>query len=161
MTFLIDENRLEALARFMTMVDVGLHSNCWEWQGNKPDGRYGHFSFNGKAIKAHRWIYELCCGRIPDSMVIRHRCDNPSCVNPRHLTIGTPKDNANDMHERGRASNRQGEKHPMARIDESAVIQIRKRAELGESYVKIAAAYAISHQQVGKIVRRENWGHVA
>lgn len=155
-----EEQKLERLSRFMTMVAVKDSFECWEWTGNKPDGRYGHFSVRGKIVKAHRWIYELCCGPIPEGMVIRHKCDNPSCVNPRHLTIGTHQDNINDRQERGRYADRQGEKHPLRKISEADVHDIRRAAELGESHRSIAERFRIGSQQVGKIVRRENWGHI-
>lgn len=146
--------------RFMAHVHVGGTGDCWLWTGNKPDGRYGHFSVDGKTLKAHRWIYGLLCEEIPETEVVRHRCDNPACVNPRHLEHGTLSQNTRDAIERGRWPDRQGEKHPLACLSEAEVRNIRRMAAAGTTQSKIAERYEISRQQVGKIVRRENWGHV-
>lgn len=154
------EDRLSDLNRFVRLVAIGDRHECWEWQGNAPGGRHGHFSINAEAVKAHRWIYELCCGSIPEGMVIRHKCDNPKCVNPIHLTVGTPKDNVADMLERGRGADRRGEKHPLAKIDADAVRHIRAQAEIGQTHRALAEEYGVSNQQIGKIVRRENWRHI-
>ena len=154
------EDRLGDLARFMLMTKIGQRHECWEWQGNAPQGRHGHFSIKAKAVIAHRWIYEMCCGPIPSGMVIRHKCDNPKCVNPIHLTIGTPRDNVMDMHERGRGADRRGEKHPLAKLDAETVLKIRAGKEVGRTNSDLAAEFGISNQHIGKIVRRENWRHI-
>lgn len=152
---------LFALRRFMSFVNFPDEAtDCWPWEGNKPDGRYGHFCVEGKALKAHRWIYALCCGEIPDDAVIRHKCDNPSCVNPDHLTIGTPRDNVQDREQRGRGADRKGEKHPLARLCEGDVREIRRLGAMGKSTDAISKLFPVSSQQVGKILRRENWGHI-
>lgn len=72
------------------------------WKGFFANG-YGVIKRRGKTMKAHRMIYEECFGMIPEGMVVRHTCDNPPCVNPAHLLLGTPKDNMRDKMERGRA----------------------------------------------------------
>ena len=152
---------LSDFVRFMAHVHCGGTGDCWLWTGNRPDGRYGHFSVDGKAVKAHRWIYSLLCESIPETEVVRHRCDNPGCVNPRHLEAGTLSQNTRDAVERGRWPNRQGERHPLAVLTEVEVREIRRLAECGNSHAKIAERYEVSPKQIGKIVRRENWKHVA
>lgn len=72
-------------------------SGCWEWQGGKA-GEYGKF----QNMRAHCFAYALCTGPIPAGMVVRHSCDNPPCVNPAHLSLGTQLDNMRDMVARGR-----------------------------------------------------------
>jgi hypothetical protein len=84
-----------------TVTDKG----CWEWNGKRNDQGYGivHAARHGlDSARAHRVMFELNAGPIPDGMVIRHRCDNPPCVNPDHLQVGTQRDNARDMSIRGR-----------------------------------------------------------
>jgi hypothetical protein len=156
----MDERVLPEFARFFSHVEISDRADCWEWTGNKPDGRYGHFSVSGKAIKAHRWIYAALCGPVADGVVIRHKCDNPCCVNPSHLTAGTPADNVHDMHDRGRNADRRGEKHPLAKLTADDVIELRRLKAMGLTNRAIADKFGISVQQAGKIARRENWRHV-
>lgn len=155
------EQRAEDFSRFMQMVLIGsLAGDCWGFTGTRPDGRYGHFSVNGQTVKAHRWIYELLHGPIPEGLILRHRCDEPSCVNPMHLEIGTSAQNTQDIIERGRWPDRSGEKHPMAVLNAEKVRRIRHLATLGYTQHWIAEQCGISKQHVGKIVRRECWDHV-
>ena len=75
---------------------------CWEWQGSKNNDGYGHFKIHGGHITASRIAYQLINGDIPDGLQVLHKCDNPSCVNPSHLFVGTVQDNMNDMIMKGR-----------------------------------------------------------
>jgi hypothetical protein len=150
-----------AFVRFIRLVKIGKRHECWEWQGTCPYGRYGHFSVDGKAVKAHRWIYELVRGPIGVGLVVRHKCDNPKCVNPLHLEVGTLSDNTQDAIKRGRWSDRAGEKHPMARITAETVRSIRREASLGVTQATLAQIHGLSRQHVGRIVRCEGWTEVA
>jgi hypothetical protein len=155
------EERAATFVRFMRMVKAGEDTgSCWIFTGNCPGGRHGHFHVNGKSVKAHRWIYQIVCGEIPDGLLIRHLCDVPNCVNPVHLEPGSSKDNTADMFSRGRNSDRKGSNHPLALLSEEQVKSIRRLASCGRTYRSIANEFEVSQQQVGKIVRRENWGHV-
>jgi len=147
-------------ARFMQRVQVRSRHECWEWLGHYGDGRYGYLSVGGKSVRAHRWLFALLHGAVADDEVVRHKCDNPRCVNPTHLEIGTYADNTRDKFDRGRAPNRQGSKHPLARMTEADVVALRKAAELGETHEQLAARFGLSRAHVGKITRRENWRHI-
>jgi hypothetical protein len=148
--------------RFMRHVSIGAEVGaCWIWAGNKPDGRYGHFSVGGKVVKAHRWLHELLHGPIGDGLVVRHHCDNPQCVNPDHLAIGTPQQNTADMLLRGRGADRRGEKHPLVRLTEDDVRTIRSLRAGGATETALATKFGVGRGQIGKITRRENWKHVA
>ena len=148
-------------ARFFEKVVVLPNSvQCWEWVGGTdPDG-YGIFSAGGKPYRAHRWIFSFICD-IPDGLVVRHKCDNPRCVNTRHLELGTVADNKRDEIERGRSPDRKGEKHPSSLLTEDQVREIRKRVSCGERHHVLARQYGVSRQHIGKICNLETWGHLA
>lgn len=89
---------------------------CWECTGSTVRGRYGHFrrapSNGGGMIYAHRYSWLFFKGEIPAGLYVLHRCDNPRCVNPKHLFIGTQQDNMNDMKNKGRQAIMEGPANP-------------------------------------------------
>lgn len=86
------------MRRFWNKVDMP--DVCWEWQASRINDRgiktYGRISINGKIVSAHRFVYQQFYGLIPKGMFICHTCDNPRCVNPKHLFLGSPMDNVQD-----------------------------------------------------------------
>lgn len=119
--------------RFWDKVRKGHTSECWLWVGGTKRG-YGRFWYNGRAQYAHRVAYMLERGTVPDDVVVRHTCDNPTCVNPRHLVLGTQTDNVSDMVERGRQSR--------TWTDEKVSIAQKLRSA-GFSYAKVADTMGI------------------
>ena len=83
-------------------VRVGLPDACWPWEMSRNPQGYGKVKAGQRDIRAHRLSYELHHGPVPAGMVVRHTCDNPPCCNPKHLLLGTHKDNTQDMIRRGR-----------------------------------------------------------
>lgn len=133
---------------------------CWLWRNNPNN--YGHFMFNGKVYKAHRFSYEMYKGPIPEGLLVCHHCDTPGCVNPEHLFIGTLKDNAIDMVNKGRhkGSAHSGEKHHNAKLTKEQVILIRKKAENGESIKNLSNLFGITRSHVQNIVNHIAWKHI-
>ena len=85
-------------------------NGCWIWQKSKIYSGYGYFSINSKMKLAHRVSWNLFCGKISDNLNVLHKCDNPPCVNPDHLFLGSYKDNMDDMRNKGREPDMKGEK---------------------------------------------------
>lgn len=114
---------------------------CWLWTGANNRG-YGFFTARCVRMLAHRFSWELHNGPIPDGLLVRHKvCDNPPCVNPAHLAIGTEADNKRDMVEHQRSA--RGERHHSATLTEDLVREIRARKANGEKYADICRALGI------------------
>jgi HNH endonuclease len=138
-------------------------SECIEWGKARNRDGYGSVKFMRKMQLAHRVAYVQSKGLHIDDiigMVVRHRCDNPGCVNPEHLEIGTHQDNIRDKVERGRASAPKGSKHRSAKLKESDIPQIRKMLADGVMQKDIAEMFGIDATQVCKIKAGVYWKHV-
>ena len=113
---------------------------------------YGQIQTPGRTVKAHRHVWEECFGLIPDGLCICHHCDNPACVNPAHLFLGTHADNMRDMREKGRV--RRGSKHPRSKLTEDDVRAIRLSAL---SNAELARRYQVTEPSIHQIVTRRTW----
>lgn len=150
--------------RFRSKIDKG--PGCWEWQAGRDDKDYGRFCLDGKSVLAHRLSYELDVEPIPEDLCVLHRCDNPGCVNPEHLFLGTQQDNIQDMIDKGRKVWRKppttrGEDSPVAKLVESQVHEIRSLFAEGWGRKDIGDAYGIAEPSVTRIGTRKSWAHVA
>lgn len=137
---------------------------CWEWKStSRLKSGYGRITLNGEQKLAHRAAWEWAFGLIPDGMLVRHKCDNPSCCNPFHLELGSDKDNYNDMIERGRRISRgaKGEKNCKAKLCENEVLEIRKLYKNGgESTNTLARKFNVTQTLISQIVRKKIWRHI-
>ena len=147
------------MQRFWSKVDVRDVDDCWEWLGGKTRGGYGEFFFEGSVRRAHRVAWMLEKGEIPEGSLILHSCDNPACVNPAHLSIGSHVDNAADMVARGRAC--VGEKQGSSRLTEKSVGEIRRRYAAGGVTIReLAAEHGVAEMTVSDVIHRRTWLHV-
>ena len=92
----------ELKQRLLERVSIDDETGCWEWGLSVFDYGYAKMSYKGKMLTAHRVAYETFIGQIPDGLLVCHHCDNPKCINPDHLFIGTHQDNSNDKIKKGR-----------------------------------------------------------
>lgn len=154
---------------------------CWLWTGARGPGYpYGRIARPGEkeSMGAHRASWELHYGPIPDGLCVCHRCDNPACVRPDHLFLGTLTDNWDDMRAKGRGSApplhigdahpmrrypekvRRGEANNKARLTVAQVQTIRARHGRGETIRGLARAYGVTKNAVAQIVHYQTWRHV-
>lgn len=139
--------------------------DCWVWTGAKAGtgkNAYGHLSVRkGRARRAHMISWELYRGPISEGLCVCHKCDNPACVNPNHLFLGTRSDNAVDMYQKGRGPNNRGENNGRAKLSPKQVIEIRERYATGEIYqAELAKEYGVTQAVVQKLIRRKIWKHI-
>lgn len=149
-------------------------SDCWNWIGCKTSSGYGRIGLGSRSAgvtNAHCVSWELANGPIPKGMEVCHRCDNPACVNPEHLFLGTHSDNMRDSSRKGRLhfgerngmnlhpeKRTRGERNGMAKLSQEEVNQIRKRYIEGDiTQCDLATEYKIHQSTVSSIVNRRHW----
>lgn len=134
--------KLDVLSRFNAKVNKT--EGCWLWTGAKKTSGYGNFFVNERYVLAHRASWEMVNGPIQDGLYVCHKCDTPSCVNPDHLFLGTPKDNQRDMYSKGR-----GNRH--AKLSHKEVAEIRLMRASGAMLKTIAAKFNTTESNVSVI----------
>lgn len=142
-------------------------STCWLWKASVNTQGYGQIMIDKKPRGSHRVSWELAHGSIPNNLWVLHKCDNPPCVNPDHLYLGTAKDNADDMISRNRQNNVRpknpaiGSRHGRSKLIESEVIEIRNRYKTKNiSQRKLAKEFNISQAAILSIIHRRGWRHI-
>ncbi len=135
-------------------------TGCLEWTGSKTRTGYGRIRVGPKAYLAHRYAFMLALGEIPEGQCVCHQCDNPACCNPKHLFLGTQRENVADMMAKGRQHNRTGSKNSCAKLTEQDVIEIREACASGARQADMARKYNVSQVAISLIVLRKKWVHV-
>ncbi len=152
------------IRRLVNGLDIIKENECWEWKRAKNGYGYGTLTVKGKTVLAHRLVYELCNGLIPKGMNVCHKCDNPACINPKHLFLGTRSDNMQDCSRKGRIVNpinrMPGELNPASKLNRDNVLEIRRRLKNGEVQALIAKDYCVSQSQISNIKRHFQWNCV-
>lgn len=137
-------------------------AGCWLWTGTRTKAGYGQLGVSRRRPYAHRLSYQTFVGPIPDGLDVCHHCDRPPCINPDHLFTGTATDNALDMVRKGRARYRTspGSRHPMAKLTDKQVLEIRRRVTAGENQHDLAAEFGVVNTTISMIHRRRIWRHL-
>lgn len=117
---------------------------CWEYRGRRNEGGYGAVSVGDLSTGAHRVAYEVWVGPVPAGLVVRHRCDNPPCINPAHLELGTQQDNIDDRERRGRRNVKRN-RNPNIKIRDEMLPEIYAAKQAGERAEDIGARYGVSN----------------
>lgn len=165
------------IARFWTKVDRGNKDECWEWKAARNWLGYGTFWVNDLkyCAGAHRVSWEIENGPIPEGMWVCHRCDNPGCVNPAHLFLGTALDDMRDKANKGRSSSlevlgedwgerckrwaRRGTEHHTAVLTEEMVLEMRRWHAAGWNKTQLAHAFGVQRERV-RYALNDGWKHV-
>lgn len=149
--------------------------SCWLWTGARCQGKwgYGRLDVGGSQVRAHRLSWTLYLGPIPDGAQVLHSCDNPPCVNPSHLFLGTHADNMADMVAKGRQAtgDRNGSRlHPervarggrqgASKLNDESVMDIRRLASTGVAQDVLAAVYQVTRANILAILKRKTWSHL-
>lgn len=144
---------------FNKQVDRSKANDCWEWKGSKIKKGYGQIFRRidgiGISIHTHRLAYEIYHGKIPKGMCVLHSCDNRSCCNPRHLFLGTNKDNINDMVLKNR--NIKGETHPLHKLLEKDILLIRLSKDKTKD---LSIIYNVHPSTIRRIRSKKSWRHI-
>lgn len=166
----LDHGEQRSRFRFAEYWQEDPSTGCWIWIGAKRHDlktERGGLYYCGKVHRAYCVSWMLHKGPIPDGLLVCHHCDNPRCVNPDHLFLGTYKDNAEDCVAKGRfvtarfmESRVRGTRHRSAKLNPDSVREIRERAAAGEADERLARIYGVAPSAIYAVVRRKSWKHV-
>lgn len=150
--------RVPLADRFWARVAVRGADACWEWTATRDKDGYGKIRTGGggsPTVRSHRVSWELRHGPIPDGLWVLHRCDNPPCVNPAHLFLGTPKDNVQDSVRKLRKA--MGERGPRAKLTREKVLWARGAVCVGATIPALARLYGVSGNSLRFAVSGRTW----
>lgn len=163
--------------RFWNKVDKsfghGPQGDCWVWIADRCKDGYGSIKINKKTSRSHRVSWEIHNGPIPDSLWVLHKCDNPPCVNPDHLFLGTVRDNVDDMMRKGRTLKglnhpshtnpeawARGERVNTAVLTASQVSEILIALKNGAGLTELGRKYGVLKHAIYSIREGRTWKHI-
>ena len=156
-------NRYLRFKSFLSYVKIGSPDECWIWKGSYTDNNRGQFKLYNKVTKASIAAYRLFIGTIPKrkgkkKLCVCHSCDNPPCVNPNHLWLGTKKQNMEDMVRKGRTRDQRGENNPSNKFTMEEAKEIQKLYASGKYTQKeIGDKFNIVTSTVSRILNGNHW----
>jgi len=145
--------------QFWSKVDRRSDDECWNWTGAKLRDGYGSIRKYHKLFQAHRLSYIIHYGDVIANLCVLHKCDNPSCVNPKHLFLGDHLINARDKVSKNRQA--KGEAHPKSKLTGVEIQKIRELYENGSiSMRKIAKQFGMCYSEINAIINKRTWRFV-
>lgn len=151
------------IVRFWIDVDRRGDDECWNWIGKvadtNPKAPYGRFWVDGRREYSHRYSYTIHKEPIPNGLDVLHSCDNYRCVNPKHLSVGTHRENMRQSIDRGRFFFAIGVKNGRATITPEIVRNLRKEYMPGHG-PRLAKKYRVSESLLHSVVHNHTWKHV-
>jgi hypothetical protein len=144
--------------RLWQAILIGQEDDCWPWLAGRSQEGYGKIQDKGKTLVATRVVYELTKGPIPEGLGVCHSCDNPPCCNPKHLWLGTVKQNTHDAMHKNRLA--KGERIASSKRTREEVLRIIELSKQGVRNIDIAKQLGCSEANVGFIVTGTSWRHL-
>lgn len=153
------------LQRFWDKVDIKTENECWNWKASTRGHSthdYGRFYFRKTRIQSHRVAWIISFGEIPIGLKVCHKCDNPKCVNPNHLFLGTQEDNMKDCKKKGRTGQNLtcGTTRYNAKVNDQKVKIIRAMFDNGYTNKGLSKMFEIAPSTICDIVKRRTWRHI-
>lgn len=147
---------ISVLLRFEKHVEIDYGDNCWTWSGKRNKKGYGGLWINKNPELVHRISWIIFRGPIPKGMCVLHSCDNPPCVRPNHLFLGTKTNNSEDMVSKGRQAS--GERNGRAKLSKEKASLIKNLYLTSEfTQRQLAERFEVCKATIGQVVRGERW----